>query len=200
VRILASGGANGVANGTATLSLIGTSIVTPGTFTVNSGNAVTAIINGGANVTGNIGSSTKYFNKVYAQATTALYADVAERFASDEVYAPGTVVELGGTAEITKVRIDASDSVLGVISTNPAYMMNGGAGDNDTHPPVALAGRVPVSVIGIINKGDRLISAGNGLARSAHAGEATVFNVIGRALSGKTTETLGTVEAIVTIK
>jgi hypothetical protein len=110
------------------------------------------------------------------------------------------VVELGGSAEITRVRHDASDTVFGVISTRPAFTMNGGAGDNDTHPPVAMTGRVPVKVTGIVNKGDRLISAGDGMARAAQPGEATSFNVIGRALTGKSTAEVGTVEAIVTIK
>jgi hypothetical protein len=171
-----------------------------GSTTVNTAGGTTAIVNGAGNAVGNIGSSSSYFNTVFAQATTALYADVAERFASDEIYEPGTVVELGGSAEITRVRHDASDSVFGVISTRPAFTMNGGAGDNDTHPPVAMTGRVPVKVIGIVNKGDRLISAGDGVARAALAGEATSFNVIGRALSSKSTTEAGTVEAIVTIK
>jgi hypothetical protein len=168
--------------------------------TVNTEGLATAIVNGGGNGVGNIGSSTTYFNRVFAQATTALYADVAERFAADEIYEPGTVVELGGPAEITRVLLDASDKVFGVISTRPAFTMNGGAGDDNTHPPVAMTGRVPVMVTGVVNKGDRLISAGEGMARAALAGEATAFNVIGRALSEKTTNGVGTVEAIVTIK
>lgn len=172
----------------------------PNSVTVNTAAGATAIVNGAGNAVGNIGSSSSYFNTVFAQATTALYADVAERFASDEIYEPGTVVELGGSAEITRVRHDASDSVFGVISTRPAFTMNGGAGDNDTHPPVAMTGRVPVKVIGVVNKGDRLISAGDGVARAAQPGEATSFNVIGRALSSKSTVEAGTVEAIVTIK
>ena len=171
-----------------------------GSTTVNTAAGATAIVNGAGNAVGNIGSSSSYFNTVFAQATTALYADVAERFASDEIYEPGTVVELGGSAEITRVRHDASDTVFGVISTRPAFTMNGGAGDNDTHPPVAMTGRVPVKVTGIVNKGDRLISAGDGVARAAQPGEATSFNVIGRALSSKSTNGVGTVEAIVTIK
>ena len=172
----------------------------PNSVTVNTAAGATAIVNGAGNAVGNIGSSSSYFNTVFAQATTALYADVAERFASDEIYEPGTVVELGGSAEITRVRHDASDTVFGVISTRPAFTMNGGAGDNDTHPPVAMTGRVPVKVTGIVNKGDRLISAGDGVARAAQPGEATSFNVIGRALSSKSTVEAGTVEAIVTIK
>ena len=76
---------------------------------------------------------------------------------------------------------------------------NGHAPDA-THPPVAMTGRVPVNVVGLIARGDRLVSAGNGLARAAQAGEATAFNVIGRALRDKLDTGSGTVEAIVTIK
>jgi hypothetical protein len=130
----------------------------------------------------------------------ANYADVAERFAADEVLTPGTVVELGGPAEITKVSAALSENVFGVISTRAAYLMNSNAGTDATHPPVAMTGRVPVKVVGQVRKGDRLVSAGNGLARSAVAGEATAFNVIGRALTDKLDNSEGTVEAIVTIK
>jgi hypothetical protein len=131
----------------------------------------------------------------------ANYADVAERFEADVVDMPaGTVVELGGDAEITKVSAELSDNVFGVISTRAAYLMNSQAGTDATHPPVAMTGRVPVNTVGTVRKGDRLVSAGNGLARAAKAGEATAFNVIGRALADKLNEAQGTVEAIVTIK
>ena len=90
--------------------------------------------------------------------------------------------------------------MFGVISTRAAYLMNSQAGTDATHPPVAMTGRVPVKTIGRVSKGDRLVSAGNGFARAAVAGEATAFNVIGRALANKTTDGEGTVEAIVTIK
>jgi hypothetical protein len=130
----------------------------------------------------------------------ANYADVAERFAADTEYTPGTVVELGGTAEITMASTELSESVFGVISTRAAYLMNSKAGTDLTHPPVAMTGRVPVRVIGQVNKGDRLVSAGNGRARSAQLGEATSFNVIGRALESKTSNEEGAVEAIVTVK
>jgi hypothetical protein len=130
----------------------------------------------------------------------ANYADVAERFAADEIYEAGTVVELGGSAEITKSNTELSDSVFGVISTKAAYLMNSKAGDDLTHPPVAMTGRVPVQVTGVIRKGDRLVSAGKGMARAALQGEATAFNVIGRALVEKLDSGVGTVEAIVTIK
>jgi hypothetical protein len=201
-------GTNLAASGTvsATGTVTGGNLVTGGTLsvtgaiTINTGGAATGIINGAGNAIGNIGSSGSYFNTIFATATTALYADVAERFAADDVYKPGTVVELGGSAEITMVRTDASNNVFGVISTRPAFTMNGGAGENDTHPPVAMTGRVPVRVTGVVHKGDRLISAGNGIARSAQPAEATAFNVIGRALADKLDAGLGTVEAIVTIK
>jgi len=171
-----------------------------GTISVNSSASPIAIINSAGNGVGNIGSSTGYFNRIFAQATTALYADVAERFAADDIYEAGTVVELGGTAEITQSNTELSDSVFGVISTQAAYLMNGGAGSDETHPPVAMTGRVPVRAIGVVRKGDRLVSAGNGVARAAQPGEATAFNVIGRALVEKLDTGLGTVEAIVATK
>jgi hypothetical protein len=130
---------------------------------------------------------------------TANYADVAERFAADEVLEAGTVVELGGSQEITKVTDELSESVFGVISTRAAYLMNAVAGNDDTHPPVAMTGRVPVNTIGVVHKGDRLVSAGNGLARAAQLGEATAFNVIGRSLENKLSTEQGSVEAIVKI-
>jgi len=162
--------------------------------------SVRSIAKTGTNAVGNIGSSSNYFERVFATATTALYADVAERFAADEVMEPGTVVELGGRAEITRAQHDLSNNVFGVISTRPAFTMNGGAGEDDTHPAVAMTGRVPVKVVGAVRKGDRLVSAGNGIARAATSTEITAFNVIGRSLVDKTTTDEGTIEAIVTIK
>ena len=157
----------------------------------------------GVNVAGNVTPSLTIFGaNGYVSGTriTAQYADMAERFEADTVYEAGTVVELGGSAEITLVTDDLSEKVFGVISTRAAYLMNSGAGSDETHPPVAMTGRVPVKVVGQVRKGDRLVSAGDGQARSAQPGEATAFNVIGRALQDKTTADLGTVEAIVTIK
>lgn len=158
------------------------------------------ILNANASGVGNVGNTTTPFNTIFAKATSAQYADLAERFATDVEYEAGTVVELGGSAEITKVTAELSDTVFGVISTRAAYLMNGGAGTDATHPPVAMTGRVPVKVTGSVLKGDRLVSAGNGIARAAQPGEATAFNVIGRALVSKLDTGLGTVEAIVTIK
>jgi len=151
------------------------------------------------NGTANIGSTSNSFNVVHAKATSAQYADLAERFAADVVYEAGTVVELGGSAEITQASEDLSDKVFGVISTRAAYLMNAGSGGDETHPPVAMTGRVPVKTIGKVNLGDRLVSAGNGMARAAAEGEATSFNTIGRALEAKHNDEIATVEAIVKI-
>ena len=130
----------------------------------------------------------------------ATYADLAERFEADEFYDTGTVVELGGSAEVTSVKDDLSSKVFGVVSTSAAYLMNSQAGTDKTHPAIAVSGRVPVKVKGKVKKGDRLVSAGNGIARAADTSEITAFNTIGRALKDKNTTGTGTVEAIVTIK
>lgn len=131
---------------------------------------------------------------------TATYADLAERFESDQAYEPGTVVELGGPAEITAVKYELSEDVFGVVSDNMAFLMNNGAGNDITHPAIAMTGRVRVKCKGQVRKGQRLVSAGKGYARAASDGEATAFNVIGRALADKISEEMGVVEAIVTIK
>ena len=135
-------------------------------------------------------------------ATAAQYSDVAERFASDTAYTPGTVVALGGAQEITQVNEEASDEVFGVVSSldQAAFKMNGGAGNDDTHPYIAMTGRVDVKVIGSVNKGDRLISASvPGYARAATKAECTAFNVIGRALTSKSEEGQGSVLAAVRV-
>jgi hypothetical protein len=158
------------------------------TFSVNvGGTPTTALTINGANGT------------VSGTQINANYADVAERFAADEILTPGMVVELGGSAEITMARKELSENIIGVVSTRAAYLMNSNAGDNDTHPPIAMTGRVPVRVKGQVKRGDRLVAAGDGLARSARPGEATAFNVIGRSLDNKSDEEIGTIEAIVRI-
>ena len=154
-------------------------------------------ISTGANSTA--GSITGNWSLTTGSRLNATYADLAERFAADDTYDAGTVVQLGGTNEITAVQLELSEDVFGVISETAAYLMNSAAGDNDTHPAVAVSGRVPVKVQGSIKKGDRLVSAGIGVARAAKAGEASPFNVIGRALEDKNDEGIGFVEAFVSI-
>ena len=130
----------------------------------------------------------------------ATYADLAERFEADDVYDAGTVVEIGGEKEITAVTDDLSEEVFGVVSQTAAYLMNNVPGYTDeTHPQIAVSGRVPVKVIGKVKKGQRLVSAGNGYARAAKRDEMTAFNVIGRALANKTDSGTGTVLAVVSL-
>jgi hypothetical protein len=150
-----------------------------------------------SNTSVNIGSTGMWFNTFYGVSVQAQYADLAERFETDQPYDPGTVVALGGIKEITAAVDDLSEDVFGVISTRAAYLMNGAAGSDETHPPVAVNGRVPVRVIGRVRKGDRLVSAGNGLARAGAKNELSPFNVIGRSLQDKTDTGEGTIEAIV---
>jgi len=152
--------------------------------------------------TRDLGAVANVFANVYAttfvgQSTSAQYADIAERFEADATYLPGTVVAIGGEKEITAILDAYTDDVFGVISTQPAHLMNAGAGSNETHPPIAMSGRVPVRVVGKIKKGDRLVSAGNGLACAATAENRTPYNVLGRSLDHKTTEGEGVVEATV---
>jgi len=157
-------------------------------FTVNKGGTISTVMT----INGSTGT-------ISGNQIDANYADMAERFAADYEYEPGTVVELGGSAEITMSKQDLSETVFGVISTKAAYLMNSRAGTDATHPPVAMTGRVPVNCVGIIHKGDRLVSAGNGKARAARPGEASSFNVIGRSLQDKLNTDEGLIEAIVTI-
>ena len=123
-------------------------------------------------------------NVVHATSTSAQYADVAERFEADAPMTAGAVVEVGGTAEITETTADLSENVFGVISDMPAYAMNAAAGNNESHPYVAMTGRTPVRVTGAVTKGQRLVTSSvKGCARAVAAGESiSPFHVIGRAL------------------
>ena len=105
-----------------------------------------------ANATYNIGSATNWFNNIYGTSSHALYADLAEKYLTDQTYEPGTVVVVGGEAEVTACTQHGQDNVIGAISTNPAYLMNGAASGQ----PVALKGRIPLRVWGPIRKGQRL--------------------------------------------
>ena len=127
-------------------------------------------------------------NVVHAVATSAQYADVAERFEADAPMSAGAVVEVGGDAEITETTSDLSENVFGVISDQPAYAMNAAAGNSDTHPFVAMTGRTVVRVTGAVTKGQRLVTSSvKGCARAVAVGESiSPFHVIGRALESST--------------
>ena len=138
-------------------------------------------------------------NVVHALSTSAQYADVAERFAADAPMAEGAVVMLGGAQEITETDSEMTDTVFGVISTMPAYAMNTGAGNNESHPFVAMTGRTPVRVTGQVSKGQRLVSSNvKGTARAvSNTDSINPFHVIGRALEDKTTDGIGLVNCVV---
>ena len=187
----------------ATANITGGNILTSGlisasgTLTVNSSNGVTAIVNGGSNGTGNIGASGAGFNTIFAKATTAQYADLAEMYVADGHLDAGIVVEFGGDKEIRQTVTSHSTAIAGIISTNPSYLMNSNC-EGEFVYPVALTGRVPCYVIGTIRKGDRLVS-------SKHLGVATVMDpeqyqpgcIIGKALEDYDSLEIGRIEVAV---
>lgn len=148
------------------LDLTGSNISNVAAITVTNTN--TAIVNGATSGSGNIGASGATFDTIFAKSTTAQYADVAEKYTADADYVPGTVVSFGGTAEITLCKQDQCAAVAGIVSTQPAYLMNAQL-QHQHVAVVALLGRVPCLVQGPIRAGDLLVSAGNGRARSATA-------------------------------
>lgn len=123
-------------------------------------------------------------------------ADLAERYAADENYELGTVVVIGGINEVTVTSIKGNTAVVGPVSKNPAYKMNSEAGTDETHPYIALKGRVPCKVVGRIDKGDLLVT-------SAYPGYATIYEnadhpsaVFGKAL-GSQPEGFGVIEVLI---
>lgn len=126
-----------------------------------------------------LGSTINWWNKIHGVSVVAQYADLAENYVADTVYDPGTVLDFSGEFEVTLSSIDGSKKVAGVVSTNPAYLMN------STQPgefiaSIALQGRVPTKVVGPIAKGDMMVSNGQGFARAE--GNPAVGTVIGKAL------------------
>ena len=168
--------------------------ITGGNLTVTTGTVTVGnIVNANGNGVGNIGSSSVYFNTVFAKATSAQYADLAEKYTADAQYASGTVLSFGGAQEVTITLTDADHRVAGVVSTNPATIMNAGLVSEHV-ATVALTGRVPCSVTGTVRKGDSMVSAGNGVAR-AEANPA-VSTVIGKSLEDFDGES-GVIEIVV---
>ena len=172
--------------GTIVGNLTGTTVsasgnITGGNLSVGTGTiTVNNIINGSTNGTGNIGNATNGFNTIFAKATSAQYADLAELYEADARYETGTVVVFGGEKEVTVSAIDGDHRVAGVISENPSFIMNSVL-QAEHVAIVALAGRVPCKIQGSVAKGDLLVSAGNGVARS----ESTPLpgTIIGKALA-----------------
>ena len=139
-------------------------------------------------------------NIVHATATSSQYADLAERYNADCKLSVGDVVILGGQAEVTLCDKDLDDAVFGVVSESPAFLMNAQAGNNDTHPMIALKGRVFVKLKGTGRAGDRVVSAGNGEARVADLDECTAFNTLGRLIKHKYKEETALTECVIGVK
>jgi hypothetical protein len=160
-----------VANSTASTSTTSGALQVVGGVGVQGNIYVGASLMPGANLTSNIGSTTTWFNTFFGVSTQAKYADLAERYASDAPYEPGTVVIFGGEAEITITNTFADVSVAGAISTDPAYLMNA----MEEGLPVALRGRIPLKVIGPVAKGDLLVTAGQNPGYATSVGRSTDY-------------------------
>jgi hypothetical protein len=169
------------------------SITASGQITVNSGANVTAIANGASSGVGNIGASGAGFNTVFAKSTSAQYADLAENYSADTEYQPGTVVVFGGSSEITISNISHDTRVAGVISTQPAYLMNAGSDGL----PVALTGRVPCQVQGPVAKGDRLVNISAGIAGRFDPALGELGCVLGKSLQDITNDQVVLIEVAV---
>ena len=153
-----------------------------------------------ANNTINLGATNARYNNIYGVSTSAKYADIAERFESDEALEPGTVIALGGEKEITKTAMRADETVFGVISEFPAFRMNDGGEDASTHPFVAFSGRVPCKVKGPVAKGDRLVSSDiPGVAVRANSTDDWKAT-FGRALVDKTSEEVEKITIAIGVK
>ncbi len=139
-------------------------------------------------------------NIVHATSTSAQYADLAERYASDMKLEVGEVVMLGGSEEVTRCDTDSCNNAFGVVSESPAFLMNAEAGNNDSHPMIALKGRVLVKLKGKGQPGDRVVSAGNGEARVASIEECTAFNTLGRLIKHKYNEETALTECVIGVK
>ena len=182
--------ATGAVSGT---GLSGSSSSEGGTFTVTS-NATSA--NTASTIIARDGSGNFTANVATLTATAARYADLAERYTADADYEPGTVVELGGEQEVTQTTRPISVAIAGIVSTDPAYLMNADLTDGIS---VALIGRVPCKVIGTIHKGDILVSSltpGHAEAhRDIHSPPAG--SVIGKAIESKSNDGSGVIEVLV---
>jgi hypothetical protein len=155
------------------------------------------IVKTGSNGAGNIGQSNNTFNTVFAKATSAQYADVAERYLADNDYPTGTVLVFGGSQEVTQSQIDHTTAIAGTVSDQPAYVMNSGL-TGEHVVSVALLGRVPVRVVGTIRPGDLLVASElPGIATSLVPDRYQPGCVIGKALESYHSEREGVIEAVV---
>ena len=165
-------------------------------YAATTSGALTAVKYDGSDMLFNPGTSTFTVTNSSTTASQAKYADLAERYTSDADYEPGTVVELGGTEEVTQTKRPTSKSIAGVVSTNPGYLMNSGL---ENAVDVALLGRVPCKVVGTINKGDILVSSSTPGHAEAHRDlhSPPAGSMVGKAIESKDDEDPGVVEVLV---
>ena len=184
-------------NKTLTSPTIGGTVVGSITLSATGNVSCGNINNTNANGVGNIGTSTTYFNTVFAKATSAQYADLAEMYVADQTYAPGTVIAFGGKEEVTASQTSHSTTVAGIVSTNPSYLMNATQTGNHV-VAVALVGRVPCQVVGTFKKGDRLVASDiTGVATGLDNLKYQPGCIIGKALEEYNSEQVGTIEVAV---
>jgi hypothetical protein len=188
-------GGTGVTTSTGTGSVV---LGTSPTFTTQI--TVPAIVKSGTNGVGNIGAAASTFNTVFAKATSAQYADVAEQYQADADYAPGTVLVLGGAQEVTASTHSHDTAVAGVVSQRPSYLMNAGL-QTANSVPVALLGRVPCQVVGTITRGQLLVTSSTpGTATALDHTKYVPGCVIGKALEDYNSNVAGIIEIAVGIK
>jgi hypothetical protein len=150
-----------------------------------------------ANVTYSLGNTSNRWSNIWGVSSSSLYADLAERYETDRPHPTGTVMAVGGTAEVCAASL--IDDIFGVVSERPAYLMNDGAGTQATHPAIAMIGRVPVRVQGPCSKGDKLIVGPIGVAiRYESDGETPLDRerLVGRALADKYTQEEELIEVV----
>ena len=179
--------------------------LTANTIVASAGTANAAVLTGNVNVAGwimpftanasyNLGSSTRWWGTVYGKSVQAQYADLAENYTADADYAPGTVVVFGGSAEVTVTNQSHDTRVAGVVSTNPAYLMNA----TNSGLPIAMTGRVPCQVRGPVEKGTLLVTSNvEGVAESINNNVYRPGSVLGKALGVITDNSIQTIEVVV---
>jgi hypothetical protein len=161
-------------------------------------NTVAGSISPSVDATHDLGTSTEQWNVIYGHSVEATFADLAERYEADASYEPGTVLVFGGNAEITTTTMLADTKVVGIVSSDPALKMNSAAGNDDTHPYIALKGRVPCKVIGEVNRGDLLVTADKPGYAKKSLGVPMIGTVIGKAIGSNETGE-GTIEVFVSM-
>jgi hypothetical protein len=165
--------------------------------TAIAGISTAGIYNQQANGVGNIGSATTYFNTVFAKATSAQYADLAENYIADQEYSVGTVMIIGGAKEVRNSNGSHSTKIIGTVSDKPAYIMNSGL-QAEHVVTVALTGRVPCRVVGTIQRGDLLVASElHGIATVLDSNSYQPGCVIGKALEEYNSDVPGMIEIIV---